>query len=251
VSSQFKRIIQHHVSKSSLRVQTNTPCPSGLKAPTGPQRSTPEPTRLTPARSFKSSVKSILLWEPPTAPLLQAFEFDVSLDAIQHNWLTFESLERSLEKPIDLNSIMAYGSEFKPLEILAPLLDSTSLCPYFRMILECGSELSRERGRGFAKNYRARRSRGNHKSARRRLCSSLYRRRHTKVQLATFQAFHSAIRSYPPEYYQRAQRDRLEETPHSRLDIRSPRYHSLLQKANQDGRSSVLAGPSFGSCISS
>jgi hypothetical protein len=47
----------------------------------------------------------------PTAP---DFQFDISLEAAQHNWWTFESLERILKKVVasDPNSMMACGSEF-------------------------------------------------------------------------------------------------------------------------------------------
>jgi hypothetical protein len=63
--------------------------------------------------------KSILIWDHPIAPSLQDFQFDMSLDAAQHNYSSFESFERSVEKVIssDLDSIIAYGTEFKPPEI--------------------------------------------------------------------------------------------------------------------------------------
>jgi hypothetical protein len=82
------------------------------------------------------SVKSTLLWKRSTAPSMQDFQFDILLAAAQHNWSTFESFERSLEKVIasDPNSILAYGSEFKPPEILAPLLASHPLWPHFKRI---------------------------------------------------------------------------------------------------------------------
>jgi hypothetical protein len=143
--------------------------PLGFKAPSGPPCSIPEPSPLPPAQSFMDSVKSILLWKRSTAPSLQDFQFDMSLAAAQHNWSTFESFERSLEKVIasDPNSIMAYGSEFKPPEILAPLLASHPLWPHFKRILENGSdppraqldEASRKRA------LEAALLRGNHKSA--------------------------------------------------------------------------------------
>jgi hypothetical protein len=58
-------------------------------------------------------------------------------------------------------------------------------------------------------------------------------------KFATFLTFH---------YNQRTQPDRLEETPHSRLDIRVSRRHSLPRQANLDRRSSrlpFLLGPHF------
>jgi hypothetical protein len=115
------------------------------------------------------SVKSILSWERPSAPSLQDFRFDVSLAAAQHNWSTFESFERNLEEVIasDPNSIMAYGSEFKPPEILAPLLASHPLWPHLKRILENGSDPPRDRldeaSRQLALEAALRR--GNHKSA--------------------------------------------------------------------------------------
>jgi hypothetical protein len=45
-------------------------------------------------------IKSILFLERSTAPSLQDFQFDMSLEAVQHNWWTFELFERSLEKVI-------------------------------------------------------------------------------------------------------------------------------------------------------
>lgn len=98
----------------------------GLKAPSGPPRSTPESTQPLPAHSFMECVTSVLLSKRPTAPSLQDFQFDISLAAAQHNCSTFAAHDRSLENVIasDPNSIMAYGSDFKPPEILAPLLQS-------------------------------------------------------------------------------------------------------------------------------
>jgi hypothetical protein len=48
------------------------------------------------------------------APGTLDFQFDMSLDAAQHNWWTFESFERILKKVIasDPNSMMTYGLEF-------------------------------------------------------------------------------------------------------------------------------------------
>jgi hypothetical protein len=115
------------------------------------------------------SVKSILSWERPTAPSLQDFRFDMSLAAAQHNWSTFESFGRSLENVIasDPNSIMAYGSEFKPPEVLAPLLTDHPLWPHFKRILENGSDPPRahldESSRQLV--LEAALQRGNHKSA--------------------------------------------------------------------------------------
>jgi hypothetical protein len=114
-------------------------------------------------------VKSILLWENPTAPSLQDFQFEMSIAAAQHNWSTFASFDRSLEKVIasDPNSIMAYGSEFKPPEILAPLLVSHPLWPHFKRILEHGSDPPRERLDETSRQLalEAALLRGNHKSA--------------------------------------------------------------------------------------
>jgi hypothetical protein len=75
------------------------------------------------------SVQSILLWERLDRPRkFQNFQFDMPLDAAQQNWPAFASFERSLAQVIasDPNSIMAYGSEFKLPEILAPL--ATTRC---------------------------------------------------------------------------------------------------------------------------
>jgi hypothetical protein len=109
------------------------------------------------------SVKSILSWERPSAPSLQDFRLDMSLEAAQHNWSTFESFERNLEKvsASDPNSIMAYGSKFKP------LLASHPLWPHLKRILENGSDPPRDRldeaSRQLALEAALRR--GNHKSA--------------------------------------------------------------------------------------
>jgi hypothetical protein len=114
-------------------------------------------------------VQPILLWDRPLAPSLQDFQFDMSRKAAQHNWSTFESFQRSLDKVIasDPNSIMAYGSEFKPPEILAPLLASHPLWSHLKRILEHGSDPPREkldeRSRILALD--AALLRGNHKSA--------------------------------------------------------------------------------------
>jgi hypothetical protein len=93
----------------------------------------------------------------------------MSLAGARHNWSTFASFDRSLEKVIasDPNSIMAYGSEFKPPEILAPLLESHPLWPHFRRILEHGSDPPRERLDETSRQValEAALLRGNHKSA--------------------------------------------------------------------------------------
>jgi hypothetical protein len=114
-------------------------------------------------------VKSILLWQIPTALSLQDFQFKMSLAAAQHNWSSFSSFDRSLEKVIasDPNSIMAYGSEFKPPQVLAPLLASYPLWPHFQRILEHGSDPPRERLDETSRQLalEAALQRGNHKSA--------------------------------------------------------------------------------------
>jgi hypothetical protein len=126
-------------------------------------------SQFPPAQSFIAYVKSILLWNRPSAPTLQDFQFDMSIAAAEHNWSTFNSFERSLEKVIssDANSIMAYGSEFKPVATLAPLLDKHPLWPHFMRILENGSDPPREKldekSRTLA--LEAALDRGNHKSA--------------------------------------------------------------------------------------
>jgi hypothetical protein len=214
----------------------NAPSP-GLNAPfLGSQRSADQ--------SFMGVVKSILLWDRPFAPSLQDFQFVMSHDTAQHKWSTFESFERSLEQVIasDPNSIMAYGSEFKPPE-MATLQED----PGARL----GSS-ARTTRRTFATTS-TRRSPTPWKpqvreKRRRRPCNSPHRRRHKRIQFASPLSsssqhswpFTTTNGCYHTKYHQRTQRYHLEETPHSRFDIRGPKRYSLPQQPNQNGRPSQL-----------
>jgi hypothetical protein len=95
---------------------------------------------------FLEKVKAVLRWNPPTPPTLQDFKFELTTEAAEHNWRTFESHGNSLEQVIasDPHSVMAYGSEFKPARILTPLLESHPLWPQMKKNLENGSDPPRE-----------------------------------------------------------------------------------------------------------
>jgi hypothetical protein len=112
------------LDRPQIPVSTRFNAPPGLNAPPRSRCLAPELTQLVLAQSIMGLVKSILLCKRPTAPTLQDFHFRMLLNAAQPNWSNDEFVERSNGKVIasDPNSIKAYGSELKPVEIFARTL---------------------------------------------------------------------------------------------------------------------------------
>ena len=74
-------------------------------------------------------------------PAKPAFKFDFSLEAAHWNYLYLLKHKLSLESALEAqkDSPLGYGSEFRPIETLEPLLEKHPFWPRLKQILTSGS----------------------------------------------------------------------------------------------------------------
>ena len=118
------------------------------------------------------TIREILLWEQPE-PVKPQFMFEMSRRAAAKNYLVLGKYGFDFDKTIraQVNSPVAYGSEFKPANILEPLFGRHPFWPRLKDILSNGSDWQLEPISEEARQQDLREAldRGNHKGAQRKL----------------------------------------------------------------------------------
>jgi len=131
-----------------------------------PSPTTAFPPLLLPR--FPDALDAIFKFSlPPTRPT--EFRFDWSDDAADHNWAILRRYQLDLGAALTAQpySALTFGSEFRPLHLLAPLLSSHPLWPRFSACVQDGAAFplrdisDSDRLRAVQANL----ARGNHKSA--------------------------------------------------------------------------------------
>jgi hypothetical protein len=143
------------------------PCPEPIPKPSTVEQ---ENCRIRPPSTspFVRLLHSIM--NHPIAKLNDPpLRFDLSIEAALHNKNVLESVNNSVNRLIQKcsPSILDYGSEFKPIYILQPLLHRHRNWEYFKKILEDGSTFPLEpiTEEMRKKDFKESLAYGNHKSA--------------------------------------------------------------------------------------
>ena len=128
----------------------------------------PPPTGGMPPLVLGSIIERTLAWESPT-PQPSEFRFEWNKDAARHNLNILRRYGMDLDRAINAQpfSSVSFGSEFRPISVLAPLLGRHVLWPkivqYLSHGVRCPADPIPEAAR--LQDLRLMIGRGNHKSA--------------------------------------------------------------------------------------